>query len=80
MADLPVVSPEYDRTSACNFRWGFPLPATPKGLEKGHSFNGMTRWIKTVIDGGILVHETVLQVNMCSRGQGSFGEYVFQTW
>ena len=42
---------------------GFPLPATPNWLEKGHSFNGMTRWIKTVIDGGILVLETVLQVN-----------------
>ena len=42
---------------------GFPLPATPKGLEKGHSFNSITRWIKTMIDGGILVHEPVLQVN-----------------
>ena len=39
----------------------FPLLATPKGLEKGHSFNGMTRWIKTVIHDSILVHDTVLQ-------------------
>ena len=63
VSNLPLGSPEYDRTSARNFKWGLPPASNPKWLEKGHYFDGMTRRIKTVIDGGILVHETVLQVN-----------------
>ena len=56
VSSLHLGSPEYDRTSARNFRRGLPLPATSKGLEKWHSFNGMTRWIKTVIDDGTSHH------------------------
>ena len=61
-SNRPFGSPEYVRISARKFRRGLPLPTTPKGLEKGPSYNGIMLWIKTVIDGGIRVHGTV-QVN-----------------
>ena len=63
MLNVPLGSPEYTGPVPAILGGGFPLPATRKGLEKEHSFNRMTRWIKTMIDGGILVHKTVLQVN-----------------
>ena len=34
--------------NANNFRWGFPLPANPKGGEKAHLLMGMTTRLKTV--------------------------------
>ena len=47
VSNLPLGSPEYDRISARNFRLGLPTASNhPTGLEKEHSFNGMTRWIK----------------------------------
>ena len=33
--NVPLGFPEYGMTNASNFRWGFSLPATPKGCEKG---------------------------------------------
>ena len=55
VSNVPVRFPDYGMSNSSNV--GFPLPAAPKGLEKGHSFNGIMLWIKTVINGGILVHE-----------------------
>ena len=57
VSNVPMRFPDYGMSNSSNFRRGFPLPAAPKVLEKGHSFNGIMLWIKTVINGGILVHE-----------------------
>ena len=61
ISNVVVGFTEYGVTNASNFKWGLPLPATSKCLRKGHPFKGMTQRIKTVIDCGIFLHETVLQ-------------------
>ena len=35
VSNLSLGFPEYGMTNASNSSWGFPLPSTPKGVEKG---------------------------------------------